>query len=214
LIGMMLDSNGIYAYNTRVLMPRTFMLNPRGTMLHPHVNRLRMVDGPSKSYEMVPAELFKGIVLGILQSPAMIRLNQGIDITERIEETWVPEPNTMMIRFVRGPATDEIRIDMALRPDGMVRISVSHWDDRTPFSDAGVDVVINRRSLNLQSMWFSDRDAARERANGRLDSRWVDEVEYLDSVYRPEYSVRLLDGDWLWTAVVDPNRMSLEWLFA
>lgn len=75
-------------------------------------------------------------------------------------------------------------------------------------------MVINRRSLNLQSMWFSDRDAARERADGRLDSRWVDEVEYLDSVYRPEYSVRLLDGDWLWTAVVDPNRMSLEWLFA
>ena len=209
------DDNMVFAYNGMVLLPKVFMLNPRGTMLHPHINRLRMEDQRSgRLWEGgIPSDLLEGIVLGILQSPAVTRLNAGIDITERISDVWIPEYNVVRIRFRRGAAYDDIRVDLSMRADSMVRISMSHVEEGDAFYGVKTNVAINRRSLDLGSMWFDGVPAARERAKRRLATRWVDEVEYVDGIHRPEYSVRILDGDWLWTAVVDPQKMPLEWLF-
>lgn len=203
----------VFAYNGMVLLPKVFMLNPRGTMLHPHINRLRMEDQRSRVGDGIPSDLLEGIVLGILQSPAVTRLNAGIDITERISDVWIPEYNVVRIRFRRGAAYDDIRVDLSMRADSMVRISMSHVEEGDAFYGVKTNVAINRRSLDLASMWFGGAPAARERAKRRMATRWVDEVEYVDGIHRPEYSVRILDGDWLWTAVVDPQKMPLEWLF-
>lgn len=205
-----------YDFTSDVLLPETFFINVKNTALERSLANVQPYDDIPDSVIRSPD--LRGLLLGVLESRAILKLNRGSDVVSKITDVQANAATRNRNSYLTIEFTGALGVCQAMFiatsvRNGLLRITINNSTVSSHYTWQEVGLLINQRGFNLRDMIGEMGESMFESAKRRFEGSWPDELEFVDGRMFPTYSARLLDGEWLWTQTMDFKDFGLSALF-